>query len=173
MTDDTVVLEGRLAERERWTADRCSIDAAVSVVSTRSALLILREAFYGTRRFEDFVGRVGVTDAVAAARLRELTESGLLRREPYREPAQRTRHEYRLTPMGADLFSALLALAQWGDKYLAGPAGPPLQWRHDGCGEPVATEVRCAAGHEVPPAELAVRATPRSSRSPARSRPSR
>lgn len=161
---DTVVLEGRLAERGRWTAERCSIDAALAVVSTRTAMLILREAFYGTRRFDDFVERVGITEAVAAARLRELTAAGVLLREPYREPGQRTRHEYRLTAMGGDLFPALLALAQWGDMYLAGPGGPPLQWRHDGCGEPVAAEVRCAGGHVVPPGELAVRATRRPSR---------
>jgi DNA-binding HxlR family transcriptional regulator len=161
VTDDTVVLEGRLAERDRWTADRCSIDAALSVVSTRSAILILREAFYGTRRFDDFVARVGVAEAVAAARLRELTDAGVLRREPYREPGRRTRHEYQLTAMGRDLFPALLALAQWGDKYQTGPAGPPLQWRHRGCGAAVTATVTCAAGHEVPLHEMSVRATPR------------
>jgi DNA-binding HxlR family transcriptional regulator len=155
--EDTVILEGALADRDRWTATRCSIDAALHVVSTRTAMLMLREAYYGTRRFEDFVNRVGVTEAVAAARLRELTNAGLLRREPYREPGQRTRHEYRLTQQGLDLFPALLALAGWGDKYLAGAAGPPLLFRHAGCGAPVAAVVRCAAGHDVPVYELAVR----------------
>jgi DNA-binding HxlR family transcriptional regulator len=161
VTDDTVVLEGVLARVDDWPRTRCSIDAALSVVSTRSALLILREAYYGARRFDEFVSRVGVTEAVAAARLRELTEAGLLRREAYREPGQRTRQAYRLTQMGLDLFPALIALAQWGDKYLAGPAGPPLLWRHADCGEAVTAEVRCTAGHEVPVGELAVRAAPR------------
>jgi DNA-binding HxlR family transcriptional regulator len=161
---DTVVLEGMLSERNDWSRARCSIDAAVSLVSTRSAILILREACYGTRRFEDFVARVGVTEAVAAARLRELTEAGLLTREPYREPGQRTRHEYHLTQMGIDLFPALVALAQWGDKYLAGSSGPPLLWRHDGCGAPVSAKVCCAKGHEVPVAEFAVRVAPRRKR---------
>jgi DNA-binding HxlR family transcriptional regulator len=163
MSQDTVTLEGPLADRSTWSAERCTIDAALSVVSTRSAMLILREAFYGTRRFDDFVERVGVTEAVAAARLRELTEAGVLRREPYREPGSRTRHEYRLTEMGRDLFPALLALAQWGDKYLTGEPGPPLQWLHQDCGAAVTTEVRCAAGHEVPVGELRVRARRRSS----------
>jgi DNA-binding HxlR family transcriptional regulator len=49
-------------------------------------MLILREAYYGARRFDEFASRVGITDAVAAARLRELTGAGLLRREPYHEP---------------------------------------------------------------------------------------
>jgi DNA-binding HxlR family transcriptional regulator len=161
VSKDTVVLEGVLAERTDWSRARCSIDAALSVVSTRSAMLILREAYYGTRRFEDFVVRVGVTEAVAAARLRELTDAGVLRREPYRDPGQRTRHEYRLTEMGLDLFPALVALAQWGDKYLAGRSGPPLLWRHSDCGEPVSAVVMCDAGHEVPVSELAVRVPPR------------
>ena len=168
MSQDTVTLEGALADRGQWRADRCTIDAALSVVSTRSAMLILREAFYGTRRFDDFVERVGVTEAVAAARLRELTEAGVLRREPYREPGRRTRHEYRLTEMGRDLFPALLALAQWGDKYLTGEAGPPLDWRHRECGATVTTTVTCAAGHDVPVGELSVRARRRSPRSPRR-----
>jgi DNA-binding HxlR family transcriptional regulator len=161
VADDAVVLEGVLARSADWPRTRCSIDAALSVVSTRTAMLILREAYYGARRFEEFVSRVGVTEAVAAARLRELTEAGVLRREPYQEPGQRTRQAYRLTKMGLDLLPALVALAQWGDTYLAGPAGPPLLWRHADCGEPVRAEVRCAAGHEVPVGELAVRAAPR------------
>jgi DNA-binding HxlR family transcriptional regulator len=161
MSQDTVTLEGPLADRSRWSAERCTIDAALSVVSTRSAMLILREAFYGTRRFDDFVERVGVTEAVAAARLRELTNAGVLRREPYQEPGQRTRHEYRLTEMGRDLFPALLALAQWGDKYLTGEAGPPLEWRHTDCGAAVTTEVRCAAGHEVAINQLSASLPPR------------
>lgn len=161
MTQDTATLEGPLADRSRWTAERCTIDAALSVVSTRSAMLILREAFYGTRRFDDFVERVGVTEAVAAARLRELTDAGVLRREPYREPGRRTRHEYRLTEMGTDLFPALLALARWGDKYLTGEAGPPLHWLHKDCGAAVTTTVRCAAGHDVPLGEMSVNLPPR------------
>jgi DNA-binding HxlR family transcriptional regulator len=156
-----VLFEGVLARSHDWPRTRCSIDAALSVVSTRSAMLILREAFYGARRFEDFVSRVGITEAVAAARLRELTEAGLLRREPYQEPGQRTRQAYRLTEMGRDLFPALIALAQWGDKYLAGPSGPPLRWRHANCEAPVAAEVRCADGHEVPIGELQVSAARR------------
>jgi DNA-binding HxlR family transcriptional regulator len=164
VSTDTVILEGILGERSDWSRARCSVDAALSVVSTRSALLILREAYYGTRRFEDFVARVGVTEAVAAVRLRELTEAGLLRREPYREPGRRTRHEYRLTDMGLDLFPALVALAQWGDKYLAGKAGAPLLWRHADCGAPVSTVVMCEDGHEVPISEFAVRVPPRRKR---------
>lgn len=143
-----------------WSSARCSLAAALDVVGTRSAMLILRAAHYGTRRFDDFTCRVGITDAVAAARLRELTDAGLLRREPYREPGQRTRYEYVLTPMGRDLYPALLALLQWGDTYLAGPAGPPLLMRHAGCGQPVGVRVACSVGHDVPLEDVDVSSSP-------------
>ncbi len=73
---------------------------ALDVVSTRSAFLLLREAFYGTSRFDDFAERAGISEPVAAARLRELVAAGLLTREEYREPGQRSRLAYRLTEQG-------------------------------------------------------------------------
>ncbi|SDI88314.1 transcriptional regulator, HxlR family [Frankineae bacterium MT45] len=153
-----VQLQGALARRDRWLApERCSLDRAIGVVGTRSALLLMREAFYGTTRFDDFARRVGVTEAVASARLKELVEAGLLARVPYQEPGQRTRHEYVLTDSGCDLFPVALALMQWGDKYVA-EAGGPLELTHAGCGEPIAVEVRCAAGHQVPLDEVAAAA---------------
>src|ERR1700709_1199406 len=101
MTPGTAVLDGSLADRTAWSAhDRCSVGRAMDVVGTRSAMLLMREAFYGTRRFDDFATRVGITEAVAAKRLRELVDAGLLERAPYQEPGQRTRSEYRLTGMG-------------------------------------------------------------------------
>jgi DNA-binding HxlR family transcriptional regulator len=146
-------LTGALDPRDGWTADRCSIAKALGVISTRSAFLILREAFYGTARFDDFAQRVGISEPVAAARLRELVDEGLLEREDYREPGQRTRQRYRLTPKGADLFPALVALMQWGDRWLDDRGGPVVL-RHRDCGERVGVELRCEAGHEVGPGEL-------------------
>jgi DNA-binding HxlR family transcriptional regulator len=150
--ENVVHLTGRLEPRGKWKADRCSIAKAVEVLSTRSAFLILREAFYGTTRFDEFAERVGITDAVAAARLRELVEGGLLERVPYQEPGQRTRHRYRLTAKGADLFPALVALMQWGDRWLND--GGRVELQHRDCGASVGVEVRCEAGHRVEPADL-------------------
>ncbi|HEY2652860.1 MAG TPA: helix-turn-helix domain-containing protein [Solirubrobacteraceae bacterium] len=146
-------MTGSLEPRGAWTADRCTIAAALDVIATRSAFLILREAFYGTTRFDDFAERVGISEPVAAARLRELVDQGLLEREDYREPGQRTRQRYLLTEKGADLFPALVALMQWGDRWLD-ERGGPVELRHRECGEPVAVELRCAAGHDVAPDEL-------------------
>jgi DNA-binding HxlR family transcriptional regulator len=153
----TVQLLGPLANRDDWQATRCSIDKALRVVGTRSALLLMREAFYGTRRFDDFAARVGITDAVASSRLRELVDAGLLERRPYREAGQRTRYEYVLTEMGRDLAPVALALMQWGDRYLADERGAPLALTHADCGAPVHVEVRCEQGHGVALGEVAVR----------------
>jgi DNA-binding HxlR family transcriptional regulator len=146
--DATVRFTGALEPRSGWKADRCTIAKSLEVVSTRSALLIMREAFYGTTRFDDFAERVGISEPVAAARLRELVEQGLLEREDYREPGQRTRQQYRLTAKGADLFPVLVALMKWGDRWLDDRGGP-IELLHRDCGEPVEVWLHCAAGHEV------------------------
>jgi DNA-binding HxlR family transcriptional regulator len=141
-------MSGPLSPRGAWQATGCSMARALEVVSSRSALLILREAFYGTTRFDDFAERVGISEPVAAVRLRELVDEGLLEREPYREPGQRTRMAYRLTDKGAELLPVLVSLMQWGDRWLA-PAGPPVLLRHRDCGSTVQAELRCAGGHQV------------------------
>ncbi|HUA46188.1 MAG TPA: helix-turn-helix domain-containing protein [Solirubrobacteraceae bacterium] len=151
----TVHLTGELDPRSSWTADRCTIAKALEVVSTRSALLIMREAFYGTNRFDDFAERVGLSEPATAERLRELVEEGLLEREDYREPGQRTRQQYRLTEKGADLFPVLVALMRWGDRWIDDRGGP-VELLHRDCGQPVEVSLRCAAGHEVHSGEIDV-----------------
>jgi DNA-binding HxlR family transcriptional regulator len=149
----TVQMTGVLDPRGSWTAEGCPIAATLDVITSRSAFLILREAFYGTTRFDDFAQRVGISESVAAARLRELVEDGLLAREDYQEPGQRTRQRYLLTEKGADLFPTLVALMDWGNRWLNDDGGP-VELRHHGCGEPVRAELRCAAGHDVTPEEV-------------------
>ena len=151
--EHTVQMTGALDPRESWTATECMIAKTLEVIPTRSAFLILREAFYGTSRFDDFAERVGISAPVTAARLKELVDNGLLEREDYREPGQRTRQRYRLTEKGADLFPALVALMRWGDRWLD-ERGGPVELRHRECGESVDVELRCAAGHEVASDEL-------------------
>jgi DNA-binding HxlR family transcriptional regulator len=135
--------------RDAYGSAHCSIARALEVVGTRSAMLVLREAFYGTRRFDDFARRVGVTEQVASTRLKALVDERMLTREPYQEPGQRTRFEYRLTDKGRDLYPVLVSLLQWGDAHNPGPDGPPIRLQHRDCGAPVTVEVRCAAGHEL------------------------
>lgn len=144
---------GSLNPRSGWTASHCNIARSVDLVGARSTLLILREAFYGTMRFDDFASRVGISESVAAARLRELVDQGMLEREAYREAGQRTRHQYRLTPKGADFLPVLVALMRWGDRWIGQGPGP-VELQHHECGELVDVELRCGAGHRVEPDEL-------------------
>ncbi|NNH74466.1 helix-turn-helix transcriptional regulator [Nocardia uniformis] len=150
------VLEGPLSDLGAWKPEGCSIAKALDIVGTRSAILILREAYYGTRRFDGFATRVGITDAAASSALRKLTAAGLLEKRPYQEEGQRTRHEYVPTRMGLDLMPVVLALWQWGDKYLQ-DGTPPLERVEDSTGEPVRVEVVSASGNEVPLENLRVR----------------
>lgn len=134
-------------DRSRYDAANCSVKLALDVVGEKWTLLVLREAFYGARRFEQFHERVGCARNVLSARLATLVDEGLLARVPYREPGRRERHEYRLTDKGRELFPAVIALMQWGDRWAAGAHGPAVEVRHRGCGEPVEAILRCAAGH--------------------------
>ena len=132
--------------------DHCPINRAMGLVGSRSAMLIMREAFYGTSRFDDFVQRVEMAPATASTHLRALTDAGLLERRPYREPGGRTRDEYALTPAGADLMPVVFGLFEWGRRHT--DARPLIEFAHAGCGHPVAVQVRCTAGHDVRPDEL-------------------
>ncbi|MET0233689.1 MAG: helix-turn-helix domain-containing protein [Kibdelosporangium sp.] len=149
-------MEGNLADLSAWEPVGCSIARALDVIGTRSAILILREAYYGTRRFDRFAGRIGITDAAAAKQLRKLTDAGLLEKRPYQESGQRTRYEYILTQKGLDLLPAVVALWQWGDKYLQ-PGPAPLLRFDTRTGEPVRVELHAADGAEVDLEHLGVR----------------
>lgn len=168
MTGDSAILAPALQDRSTWrTNDHCPVVKAMEVVGTRSAIIIIREALYGTTRFDDFAERVGITEAVTATRLRELTRAGVLAQHPYRVPGQRTRHEYRLTPMGRDLAPVVLGLYQWGARHLSPDGLPPLTFNHHECGEEVSVGMTDAAGHEVDITEVEV--TPRTRRTRSRS----
>ncbi|MGL4305220.1 MAG: winged helix-turn-helix transcriptional regulator [Mycobacteriaceae bacterium] len=113
-----VILEEDLHNLDDWNpVGQCAIEDALEVVHSRTSLLFLREAYYGTTKFHDFARRVGVTDAATSTRLKALVEQGLLTKHPYREQGRRARDEYLLTAKGEDLAPAVFALMQWGDRY--------------------------------------------------------
>src|SRR3954452_13893981 len=136
-----VRMTGVLEPRSSWEARQCSIAKALDVVSTRTAFLILREAYYGATRFDEFVERARASEPITAARLKELVNAGLMTKEPYQAPGQRTRHAYRLTVKGEELLPALVALMQWGDRW-ENDNGGPVCLQHSGCGARVYAELR-------------------------------
>jgi DNA-binding HxlR family transcriptional regulator len=129
--------------------DGCSVALALGVLGERWTILVLREAFYGVKRFDEMLEAVGCARNLLSARLATLVENGILVRSPYRDEGQRERFEYRLTEKGRELFPVLLALMQWGDRWLvdASTNGPPVEILHRACGARVAVELVCEGGH--------------------------
>ncbi|HYB87178.1 MAG TPA: helix-turn-helix domain-containing protein [Streptosporangiaceae bacterium] len=136
-----------------WALDydtaNCAIGATIGIIGEKWTFLVLREVFNGVRRFDDMQRRTRAPRQILSDRLARLVDQGLLRKVPYQERGQRSRHEYRLTEAGLDLYPVLVALMQWGDKHAADPAGPPALLTHRDCGEPVRLELICAAGHRL------------------------
>ena len=132
-----------------WSVETCTIGRAMAILGEKWTVVVLREVFNGIRRFADMRERTGIPRQVLTNRLASLVEHGLLRREPYQEPGARIRHEYRLTAKGFDLYPVLIAVMEWGDRYLAEPEGPPLEMVHRGCGAEVRAELRCTGGHPI------------------------
>jgi DNA-binding HxlR family transcriptional regulator len=126
--------------RSDYDEQNCSIARTLELVGERWSLLILREAFLGTRRFDEFQGRLGIARNVLQSRLERLTEGGIMRRVAYQE--RPVRYEYRLTHKGVDLWPAIVALMKWGDQYAA-PDGPPTLLQHKECGGEVDDRRRC------------------------------
>ncbi|MFG1664205.1 winged helix-turn-helix transcriptional regulator [Streptomyces sp. Y7] len=127
--------------------ENCTVQRTLDLIGEKWSLLVLRDAMNGVRRFDDFRRHVGLSEAVLADRLRKLVAAGVLDTVPYREAGHRTRHEYRLSSKGWDLWPVMIALKQWGDRYTADPEGPPLEVRHRECGETVETVVVCSGDH--------------------------
>jgi DNA-binding HxlR family transcriptional regulator len=132
-----------------WSVEGCTIAKAMEILGERWTVVVLREVFTGVRRFEDMRERTGIPRQVLTNRLALLVRHEILRREPYQEPGSRVRSEYRLTDKGLDLYPVLVAVRDWGDRYLAGPEGPTMLTVHRDCGASVHTALRCEDGHDV------------------------
>lgn len=117
--------EKKLRDRQKWSiGDGCSMAKVLDLLSTKTTFLVLRECFYGTTRFEDFMERIGTSAPAVSRAMKQLESAGIIVRVPYQEPGKRARDEYRLTPAGQDLLPVFLSLVQWGDKHLQNGRGP-------------------------------------------------
>jgi DNA-binding HxlR family transcriptional regulator len=119
----------------------CSIARTLDVVGEPWSPLILRDVFVGVSRFDQIQADLGISRKVLAERLNHLVAHGVLERRPYDE---RPRYEYVLTDKGFELVDVLMVMVSWGDKWLAGKAGPPVLYRHHACGEIGHVDLRCA-----------------------------
>lgn len=120
----------------------CSIARVADLLGDAWTTLLLREAFYGFRRFDEFRQELGIARNTLTDRLRLLIDEGLLAKRRYQVEPER--HEYVLTDKGRDFFPVLAAMATWGDRWLADEDGPPITFHHHPCGHDSRAEVVCA-----------------------------
>jgi DNA-binding HxlR family transcriptional regulator len=136
-------------DRDAWDLEPDSIVLALESLRPRTSGAIIREAFYGTRRFDDFLRHCGVSPSVLSTRLRAMVSDGLLEKVPYRAPGARGRDEYRLTDKGRSLGPILIALNDFADRWLLEPGRSTVTLRHRQCGQRVHATVACEAGHKI------------------------
>ena len=123
------------AKRSRIANKECSMARAMEVVGDRWSILILREAYYGVKRFDEFEYYVGVAPNILSSRLKKFVDAGVMTRIPL--PEHSGRYEYVLTEKGRDFFPAYLALKKWGDDWLAEPEGPQVVFRDRAAGREI------------------------------------
>ena len=119
----------------------CSVARTLEVIGDRWTMLVIRDAFHGIRRFEEFQERLGIARNVLSSRLTRLVHEGVLEKHLYQD--RPPRFEYRLTPKGVDLFSVMVSLMKWGDRHAPSPDGPPVVVLHRGCGGEVDERLLC------------------------------
>ncbi len=133
------------------------IESAADILGDRWRILVLREAFYGVRRYGEMVRNLGIARNVLASRLKTLVDDGLLERRRYRRDPDW--YEYVLTDAGRDLYGAILAVLHWADVHVPS-GGERLRLTHDPCGKHTHAEVVCAAcGKPLDPREVQVEPT--------------
>jgi len=127
----------------RYPNQVCSIARTLEVIGDRWTMLVVRDAFLGVRRFDDFQAGLGIARNVLTDRLARLVADGVLERRRYQERPER--FEYVLTPAGLDLWPVLVSLLSWGDRHRPEDAGPPRFIRHRDCGGAITARATCGA----------------------------
>src|SRR5215207_137040 len=127
-------------QRTQFGEMACSIARTLDVIGEPWSPLILRDVFAGSSRFDQIQADLGISRKVLTERLNHLVEHGIIERTPY---DARPRYEYHRTSTGAELVDLLMVMIGWGDKWLAGEAGPPVLYRHHACGETTQVDLRC------------------------------
>lgn len=118
----------------------CSIARTMDVIGEPWSPLVLRDVWVGMHRFDEIQADLGISRKVLTERLSHLVDHGVLERRPY---DRRPRYEYHLTAKGVELVDLLIVMVGWGDRWLAGTAGPPVLYRHRACGQIGAADLRC------------------------------
>jgi DNA-binding HxlR family transcriptional regulator len=144
---------------EKFDPFRRSVGHVLDIIGEGWSILIIREAFLGTRRFEEFQGRLGIARNILTARLKKLCASEILDRVPVKEGARR--HEYILTSKGKDMMPLLVALTQWGDRWVFGENNEPVIFMDREQEQPILpVQVYSARGVALRPRDIKISAGP-------------
>lgn len=136
--------------RTDFATMRCPVARTMAVVGERWSILVLREAFYGATRFDEFERNLGIAPNILSARLRSLTEHGVLEKLPQAGG-------YRITEKGRDFFPAFLALKRWGDRWMTDERGPLIVLEERNTGREVtAPPVLASNGQPLMPEQVRV-----------------
>jgi DNA-binding HxlR family transcriptional regulator len=125
--------------RTRFDDEKCSIARSLEVLGDWWTLLVVREAFLGTRRFADFETNLGISKNILSARLDHLVTHGVLAKVD--AGVHGTRFEYELTAMGKDLVMVMTALRQWGDRWIFGEGNEPVLVVDRRTGKPIPRQI--------------------------------
>ena len=126
----------------------CSVSRTLQILGDRWIFLILREAFFGIKYYDQFISNLGIATNVLSSRLKILTDHGIMEKKKDAHDARRVK--YRLTEKGLDLYSITLAFMQWGDRWLSDDSGPPLTLFHKPCGQKLTPTMNCSyCGQEI------------------------
>jgi DNA-binding HxlR family transcriptional regulator len=149
--------------RHRFCDENCSVARTLEIVGDWWTLLVVREAFAGTRRFADFEANLDISKNVLTKRLEHLVHHGVLARVDAGVHGER--YEYELTPKGKDLVTILTALRQWGDRWVFGEGREPLLVLDARTGRPI-PRLRLLGedGKPLRASDIAVRPGPGASR---------
>lgn len=128
-------------QRTDFSQMACSIARTIAVIGEPWSPLVLRDIWVGMHRFDEIQAELRVSRKVLTERLNHLVDQGVLERRPY---DRRPRYEYHLTQKGAELVDLLMIMAGWGDRWLAGEAGPPVLYRHHACGRISHVDLHCS-----------------------------
>ena len=144
---------------QAFAEKNCSIARPLSFLGERWTVLVLRDLMLGRHRFDEMLESLRIATNVLSQRLATLVEEGIVERRLYNEHPER--FEYHLTQKGRELEPVLLALLAWGDRYTAGPEGPPLETVHDDCGHSFHMVPTCSqCGEEIDPSHVHSRPGP-------------
>ena len=133
-----------------YAGQSCALARALEILGERWTLLIVRDAFHGLTRFDEFLSSLGIATNMLSNRLRKLVAHGVLERTG-------PRGSYHLTKKGRDLFPVIVTLMAWADRYASGPDGPEVLIRHTSCGHEAGASLRCEhCGDPVTLGELEV-----------------